>query len=357
MKQNYSTIFRYLISHSGFRNWVQDPDEESNYFWRRWIDEHPENISDVNRAKEFVLRLRFRESRMSPAELDELLGNVLADKSSSQEESMAIRHYGWWRKIAAIFLLGVAASVFLREPLSPEKPALLSTREKVPQALILPEQVTVRTGDGERSEVILPDGTKVNVSYESTLKFPRQFDSCIRKVELVGEAFFRVVHNDSIPFIVEAGGVETRVLGTSFNVRSPEGAFETEISLVTGRIEVSRAGDQPPGDAKYLSPGDQLKYSRRTGRMTINSFDVATTTAWKDGILVFKDAGFDEFIDRMGKWYGVDFQVYGRPTIAWKVNGRYRDEKLEDVLSGLKFIYGLDYRIQGKNVLLKFKTQ
>lgn len=356
MKENDSNIFRYLISHGGFRNWVQDPDEESNYFWRRWIDEHPEDISEINRAREFILRLRFQQRRMSSEELDELLGKVLADESSPFGKRSARPALYAWQKVAAVFLLGVASMVCLHEPLSKEKPKLLSqTNESLvftPSA-----RVTVRTADGERSEVTLPDGTKVNVSYESTLKFPRQFDGCVRKVELVGEAFFRVVHNDSIPFIVEAGGVETRVLGTSFNIRSLEGSSETEISLVTGKIKVSRADHQSPGEARYLSPGEQLKYSRRTGRMTIKSFDVATTTAWKDGILVFQDAGFDEFIDRLGKWYGVNFQIYGKPSVAWKVNGRYHDEKLEDILSGLKFIYGLDYRIQGKNVLLKFDAR
>jgi ferric-dicitrate binding protein FerR (iron transport regulator) len=356
VKQNDSSIFHYLISHGGFRNWVQNPDEESNYFWRRWIDEHPENISDINRAKEFILRLRFRQSEMSSDELDELLGKVLADESSPLETRMETPPAQWWQKVAAIFLLGIAASVCIHEPLSPEKPVLISQIQETKEVLS-PTVAVVHTGDGERSEVTLPDGTKVNVSYQSTLRYPRQFDTCVRRVELVGEAFFQVVHNDSVPFIVEAGGVETRVLGTSFNINSPEGGFETEISLVTGRIRVTRAGDQFPSDTKYLSPGQQLEYSRRTGRMTVKSFDVITTTAWKDGILVFKDAGFDEFIERLGKWYGVEFQVYGRPTTGWKVNGRYHGEKLEDILSGLKFIYGLDYRIQGKNVLLKFEAQ
>ena len=200
----------------------------------------------------------------------------------------------------------------------------------------------------------MPDGTQVNLNYESQLKFPKVFEGEIRKVELIGEAFFEVVKNDTLPFIVQTGDVETEVLGTSFNIRSYGSGQHAEVSLVTGKVKINYLNDPINKESTHLSPGEQLSYNRNSGQAIKSTFDLEEVIAWKEGIILFKDAGFEEFIDQLERWYGVDFQIYGTPSKKWKVNGRYENEKLDDILTGLNFVYGLEYKIQGKNVVLKF---
>src|SRR5690606_20421719 len=209
------------------------------------------------------------------------------------------------------------------------------------------EWVVLENPKGRKSKVTLPDGTRVNLNYESQLKFPKIFQGANRTVELIGEAFFEVVPNDTMPFIVQTNGIETEVLGTSFNIRSYKGELETGVSLVTGKVKISEISDGSAKGDRFLVPGEQLNYNRNSGDMVVNTFDLEGVTAWKEGVILFKDAGFNEFIDQLEGWYGVDFQIYGSPSTEWKVNGRYQNEKLDDILVGLSFVYGLEYKIQG----------
>src|SRR5665648_98356 len=68
------------------------------------------------------------------------------------------------------------------------------------------------------TKVTLPDGSNVWLNHSSTLKYPAMFHGDSRMVELTGEGYFEVVHNSRIPFIVKAGEIEIKALGTAFNV-------------------------------------------------------------------------------------------------------------------------------------------
>src|SRR5690606_33837898 len=122
--------------------------------------------------------------------------------------------------------------------------------------------------------VTLPDGTQVNLNYESQLKFPKVFEGNIRKVELIGEAFFEVVKNDTMPFIVKTGDVETEVLGTSFNIRSYERGQTAEVSLVTGKVKIHYIDGSIKKESTHLSPGEQLSYNRNSGQTVKSTFDL-----------------------------------------------------------------------------------
>ena len=315
------------------------------------MENHQENLSEVKKAKEFIQGLRFQQEQLTAKELDEILGKVIANErpvhrsvAPNRTESPFV--ISQWLRVAAILILPLLAAVLINGFFSERNPELLS--EPV-------EWITLENPKGRKSKVTLPDGTQVNLNYESQLKFPKVFEGATRTVELIGEAFFDVVPMDTMPFIVLTGEVETMVLGTSFNIRSFEDEGETRVSLVTGKVKVNNTGRAISQGDMFLSPGEQLRFNRNSGQMQIDSFDVETVTAWKEGVILFKDANFEEFVEQLEKWYGVDFQVYGTSAKKWRVNGRYQNEKLDDILVGLKFVYGLDSKIQGKNVIIKFE--
>jgi ferric-dicitrate binding protein FerR (iron transport regulator) len=352
VKENSSDIFHYLITNRGFVDWVKKPNENSNYFWKKWVEEHPELISDVKRSREFVERMQFKKTKLSPSELDEMMGKVLSHEPTA---SRPISKWGngiplvsgFWLRIAAILLLALLAGVMIEN---------MVFEIKVKPSLTDTEWRTVENPKGRKSKITLPDGTLVNLNYESQLKFPKVFKGNSRKVELIGEAFFDVVHLDSMPFIVQANGIETEVLGTSFNIKSFAVGKETEISLVTGKVKVKQTkGGGSVKNITQLSPGEQLTFDRNSGEMVKGTFNVERITSWKEGVILFKDAGFEEFIHQLEKWYGVDFQIYGTPSKKWRINGRYQHEKLDDILMGLRFVYDIEYKFQGKNVILKIK--
>jgi ferric-dicitrate binding protein FerR (iron transport regulator) len=352
MKEGTSAVFYHLITDKGFRTWVQSPNEQSDYFWKKWMEEHPENLSDLKKAREFIERLQFREFALGPGELDAMLGKVIAGAvrvvpGEAKEAGKRAKRFRPWQLAAAVLIIGSASmSVFFyRSHRNDERKPIAAKME----------WVTVATAKGERKSMSLPDGTSVELNCESSIRFPRAFQGNTRQVELSGEAFFDVVHNDTLPFIVATNGIETEVLGTSFDVKSYPEEEATDVSLVKGKVRVRETATASVKGDTYLTPGQQAHYLRQSGEIRTTSFESENITAWKDGIIVLKDASLNEFIRQLERWYGVDFQVYGTPGKEWKVNGRYRDEKLDNILVGLKFIYGLDYKIQGKHVILKLE--
>lgn len=311
---------------------------------------NPEKIGDLKKAREFVERMTFKTDQLQAEELDHILLRIVSGESSrrysEEQESVLSGRYTGLLKIAATLVVFLIAVWAIKEV------GLENKRELPP---VVTAWKTVENPKGKKSKVTLPDGSQVDLNYESSLRFPDVFEGGIRKVELIGEAFFDVKHNDHQPFIVVTGEIETVVLGTTFNIRSQSDNRETDVSLVTGKVQVNYSGRAEEIVSFELSPGEQLSVDRQSKTIEKRTFDVQRVTAWKDGIILFRDAGFEEFIDQLERWYGVNFQIHGAAPNYWKINGRYQNEKLEDILSGLSFVYDLEYKIQGRNVILSIK--
>ncbi len=351
MKKEPTNIFIELISNKNFCDWVNEPSGDNDVFWKKWREEHPEHLEEFMKAKEFLTRLKFKEEFLSNEESDILLRKVLRGVKSDLSGVAGGRKNHetiWlqWLRVAASFFI-IFSFYFLIQLFTQ------STVEEEPMEVVGEEWRVLNNPRGRKSRVTLPDGTKVILNYESELTFPKNFTAHNRMVKLTGEAFFEVVHIDSLPFTVESGGIITEVLGTSFNINAFEWTNKTDISLVTGKVKIRK----PDTDEEevYLNPGKQLSFNRSTSKSEVKDFDIQNTIAWKEGIIVFKDASITEFIEQLERWYGVHFQVHGTPKTRWNINGRYQNEKLEDILIGLKFVYDLEYQINGKNVTLKIK--
>jgi transmembrane sensor len=338
-------IFYQLLADKDFKDWVMSPDSNRNYFWENWINQHPNDLKQILMAKEFIRRASFKEMQMSPLEQDEILKKIISIEqrpgNSKVNKETWLKSLDRWAKIAAVFsLLLVSALLISYWNFGSEKVEFIGTT---------PWEIK-NNKRGERSEFLLPDGSHVHLNYESQIRFPLEFDENYRVVELRGEAFFQVVKNSDKPFIVKVNNLETEVLGTSFNIKSLENSPTTEISLVTGKVKVYV--QENPSKIIYLSPGDQLRYDDRTKELISGEFNLDKVTSWKEGTLIFENSSLAEFIDKLERWYGVEVQLDGKSNEEWKINGRYQNEKLDDILKGLSFVYGIKYTINGKNVTL-----
>ncbi|MDN3669325.1 DUF4974 domain-containing protein [Echinicola jeungdonensis] len=343
MKQKQSEIFQQLISRKDFVDWVKHPNGDRNQFWDKWQKEHPEDISALREAREFVLRLSFQQNHMENEELEGMLGKIIAKDSPKEVKGNMGHLYRepvfQWAKVAAILLICLLGSYIIQN----------LTFSSLPHEEVMAWK-SVKNPRGQKSKVSLPDGTLVHLNYESELRFPEQFSGSIREVELIGEGFFEVEHDEDRPFIVKTGDLKTEVLGTTFNVNAIPHSSQTRVSLVSGKVKVKAKNKK----AEFLSPGEELRFQKISGKSSKGHFNVEQVISWKDGVILFQDASFEEFVKRLSKWYGVDFQVYGDTPKNWKVNGRYENEKLEEILEGLQFVYDLKYKIDGKNVTIKF---
>lgn len=190
------------------------------------------------------------------------------------------------------------------------------------------------TGHGQTLIKVLPDGSTVHLNNRTKLTYPETFGA-VREISITGEVFLDVVSNGK-PFVVVAGDVKTRVLGTSFNVKHRDSA-QTEITLLEGKVNViSRTGE-----SLDLTPGEQAVVSRNSNVMTKRSVNVIRYAGWKDKILFFEQTTFEQAIREIEDWYAVDIRIANPSIRPCMITAKYQNEPLGNVLSSLQFLLGL----------------
>lgn len=203
------------------------------------------------------------------------------------------------------------------------------------------------TPSNATAEVVLADGSVVSVNAGSRLVYPQKFTGATREVELQGEAYFKVKHDERYPFIVKANGISTKVLGTEFNVRSYS-KNDTHVTLLQGSVLVSllssNASSAQPSMSKRLKPGEDA--SLQGGFLSVHAVDTEIYTAWKNGEFYFDNESLLDIAKEIGKWYNVSVifrspeKMHARLFFAAPRDGGI--EELLELLNGLgkaKFSY------------------
>lgn len=158
---------------------------------------------------------------------------------------------------------------------------------------------TIQTSDGEMITLTLSDGTEVKLNSNSKLSYPHQFKGKERIIQLSGEAFFKVKHDSQRPFIVDAGGILTKDLGTSFNIRAYS-EHDCKVTLVEGKVAVlSKEKDAKP---VVLAPGEQFSTLQGSTNQ-VQMVDTEETTAWADGVLYYHDKTLEYIVSDIAAHY------------------------------------------------------
>jgi transmembrane sensor len=168
------------------------------------------------------------------------------------------------RIAAAAVVIGFCATGFLFLRNQPDKSPtpLYSAHKQKPKANLF---------------LILPDGSRVIMSYGSKLSYASSFDGLAkREVYLVGQAFFDIKHKASQPFVVHTGKLETTVLGTAFNIKALKGDKTITVTVTRGRVKVSDHNKL----LGVITPNQQITYNKQQYNSTQNKIDANNCTAW-----------------------------------------------------------------------------
>lgn len=171
------------------------------------------------------------------------------------------------------------------------------------------------TPRGQYFSVVLSDGTVVWLNAESRLEYPSRFTGEKRIVRLQGEAYFKVAKDSQHPFIVHTTQMETRVLGTEFNIRtySPD---DSHVTLVQGSVEV-----RSHAHSKFvrMSPGEDAQLLD-DGSFSLKETDVDTYIYWKEGFFYFDDAPLTTILQELGRWYNVNIIFDNLSAKNWRIH-------------------------------------
>ena len=167
------------------------------------------------------------------------------------------------------------------------------------------------TAEGEKKiDLLLPDGSKVSLNSNSSLRCSPGFGKQNREVELTGEAFFDISPDASLPFIISAGNASIRVVGTSFNVISSNSDSEVEVFVTSGKVMLS--GNAGSGSI-ILEPGAVGKLGSGSPVRTVN--ENPNYLAWESGHLEYNGQKLEVVFSDLKRAYNMTI-VADDPSIA-----------------------------------------
>ena len=214
----------------------------------------------------------------------------------------------------------------------------------------LAQPLTVITHLGERSQVVLPDGTKVWLNSASSVEYVAPFFSRERRVKMDGEAYFEVQHDAQAPFVVSTNGLDIKVLGTRFNIRNDDNDHRITTVLLEGAVKAYASGDEKA--AVRLRPSQQLVFDTRTGAMRLTDEPSADRSInWIDGRFCFEHDTFAEIVAELKRYYNVDIRFMDDALRSERFSGDFRvEDGIYHIMSVLQLTYKFTYKVVGNDI-------
>ncbi len=218
---------------------------------------------------------------------------------------------------------------------------------------------TIETPRGGQYQINLPDGTKVWLNAESSLRYPAAFDQTKRLVELKGEAYFEVAKRldkkgNRVPFKVKtelgAGrNQEVEVLGTHFNINAYRNEPSNKTTLLEGSVRIKNLQSNKVG---LLKPGQQSSISSLSPLVFISEVDAEEAVAWKEGFFSFNEENLATIMNKIARWYDVEIDYRGN-KINKNFGGRIsRFNSVNEVLDMLQTTGAVHFKIEGRRILV-----
>ncbi|WP_170113622.1 FecR domain-containing protein [Mucilaginibacter yixingensis] len=197
-------------------------------------------------------------------------------------------------------------------------------------------------------ELELPDGTKVWLNAETSLRFPVQFQGKERRVMLTGEAYFEVAHNASMPFKVSTGSQTVTVLGTHFNIKAYADEEKMSTTLLQGSVSIANSVS---GQSKLLVPGKQADIYKGNGAIAISNAKVDEVIAWKNGYFIFDNQDIRSIMKLVSRWYDVDVNYQINKPVRF--GGTFsRSSNLNELLKNFALISNLHFDVKERRIIV-----
>lgn len=197
-------------------------------------------------------------------------------------------------------------------------------------------------------ELVLPDGTKVWLNAASSLRYPVVFAGKERKVELTGEAYFEVAHQQKSPFKVVTGQQVVTVLGTHFNIKGYPDDTAIVTTLLEGSVQVKNNRSH---QSMLLLPGKQSELTKDGQDIRIANAHIDQVMAWKNGYFVFDNQDIRSIMKLVSRWYDVDVTYQLRKTERF--GGTFsRSSNLKELLKNMEMLGDIHFELKERRVIV-----
>ena len=205
--------------------------------------------------------------------------------------------------------------------------------------------LTFKSGN-QPIEKILPDGTKILLSKNSEITYPKNFEGDTREINLTGEGFFDVHHDATHPFIIHTQGTDVKVLGTSFNVRAYNA--QVQVLVKTGRVQFSKNNKQV-----ILTKGQKGEILANVDTI-IKSEISEVKIIVKENInsFVFNKMSLGEVAENLSKQFGKNIKFSQDKIKNCKLTATFENEKLENIIAVIAETFNLKIDNQADMIIL-----
>ncbi len=385
MKKYRDYNFDQFVTDSDFIQWVLNPDNVCDLYWRQVIEQFPEKKDTINKAVLFIQSLKAVERPIAQERLDLVWNNV------KQTKKKKIILHTVWRWVAAFIILASISLLIPNSRRNTEFNFVENRAEQFDQArIILPDgavnsilekesKIKISSAEriivnkdtissslsemskakfikvvmpyGQQTSLQLSDGTKVYVNAGSQLSFPISFNGDKREVYLTGEAFFDVHKDKEHPFIVHTPDIEITVTGTEFNVSAyPDDNFIQTV-LVEGGVSVREK--ELFGKRIDIIPGESALFDKETESINIDRVDTEQYTSWVHGYIICKNDPVSEVIKKIGRYYNSNIIIVddlSNITFSGKLDLK---ENVQNVLSSIAYTSSLKIENERDIILIK----
>jgi transmembrane sensor len=380
MNLNHINTIDDLISNDSFKRWILEKNEEDAKFWNHWLQEHPDELELVATAK--VLIVSIIDTDEVPGEQIEEQVSILRhamqayDRKSIKNERKNTIHkrifigskrkvvqlfFGknqWW-KVAALLLIICGSYVIYSRSLSTKN---ILYKYEVFLTETSNQGIEYKNNDDSARKIVLSDGSEVILEVNSKLICAKNFNAGKREVFLTGEAFFKVAKNPERPFIVYSKNIITKVLGTSFWIKS---ITDKKVCVIvrTGKVSIFRPKNFKEADAgspvlsgTVLTPNQQVVYDVENDQMNkslVNapkSFDMVSPDSF-----VFDATPAVQVFKKLQDAYGINILIDEETLASCSVSASLGDESFYEKLAMICKIIHADFQTIDGNVIINSK--
>jgi transmembrane sensor len=369
--KNYQ-VEDFLLNESFQRFAIGNIPEDIEY-WEGWARKHPGDQDRFNSAREIIRFIASRKTlpkhqSVSDEVFERLQKQIVSETTHNQNYKRKVHINYYWHAASIIIIIGLTL--------------LLKNSTNADPTLSTGKYLEVVVPEGQRSQLILPDGTKVWLNSGTSFKYPVEFLKSKREVYIDGEAFFNVTHNRKLPFIVYMKeNLSIKVFGTEFNVKCYAEEKIIETTLVNGNIRLIKEDNnkhilqeiniKPNEKATYQKENLQLivtklvsspKTEEKTEPQKIKAIkpldDIELITAWKDDALVFHDETFEEISVKMERWFGMKIVIMDNNLKQERFTGKFvNKETVYQILDIFNRSEPIKYITKNKEIIISGKIR
>ncbi len=367
-----------FLADEDFVTWAKEGKENKtlDLYWVEVMENNPAKADEITKARDLV-RILSCQKVYSDNEGKEKIWRVIQTRT---DESGFVQYLNLTKQLIVRYR-SVAAVLFVTILMAGAGWAGFSIRSEMIKS---DENVftTIYSPAGQKTEVTLPDNSKVLLNSKTTLRYSSAFNVKNRDIYLNGEAFFDVAKK-SIPFEVKTAAINIKVLGTAFNVKCYDDEDVVEATLVRGSMKIEKINSVTGSSEEILlkpnqkilflrnvsASGKAMDIGKESGTLTIrevekiplqhvtqveliSSYDTEKSTGWKEGLLIVEGESLGDLSKKIERRYDVRFVFRDEKLKRYKYSGTLREYSLEQVLNALKLTSPISYIVDKQIVYI-----